>query len=283
MSFDRGSGATLCADVAGAWSADLAVLLLHGGGQTRHSWGGTLHSLAKRGLLALALDARGHGASSWDDGGDYSMDAFADDIRRVCTELDRPVILVGASLGGLSSMLAAGERPKVDCAGLVLVDVTPWIDPAGSEQIMAFMRAKPEGFESIEEAADAVAAYIPHRPRPSSEAGLRNNLRRGRDGRFHWHWDPRFLAVDRVNEMAPERYARALAAVEGPILLVRGRSSNIVTDQYVRKFRDTFPAAEYVDVPNAGHMVAGDQNDRFTEPVIEFIGRVRAERVAREE
>lgn len=283
MTFDRGGGLTLCADVAGPWSADLAILLLHGGGQTRHSWGSTLHSIAKRGLLALALDARGHGASSWDDDGDYSMDAFADDIRHVCAELDRPVILVGASLGGLSSMLAAGEDPRIDCAGVVLVDVTPWIDPAGSEQIMAFMCAEPEGFETVEEAADAVAAYLPNRPRPSSAAGLRKNLRRGRDGRLHWHWDPRFLAVDRVNEMPPERYALAVATIEGPVLLVRGHSSNIVTDQYVHTFRTTFPNAEYVDVPDAGHMVAGDQNDRFTAPVIEFIGRVRAERVALEE
>ncbi|MEQ9122681.1 MAG: alpha/beta fold hydrolase, partial [Alphaproteobacteria bacterium] len=41
------------------------VLLLHGGGQTRHAWKGAGETLAEAGYRAIAFDARGHGDSGW--------------------------------------------------------------------------------------------------------------------------------------------------------------------------------------------------------------------------
>ena len=273
--FVGGQGVELVCDIVGRWT-DPAVLLLHGGGQTRFSWGGTASELADRGFLTFTLDARGHGESDWAQGGDYSIDAYAEDLRRVVRQIGRPVMLVGAALGGLISIIAAGEPPAVPCTALVLVDVTPRMNEEGKQAIAAFMTAHPEGFLSVEEAADAVSAYLPHRPRPSDISGLRKNLRRGDDGRYYWHWDPRMLTEPSgPGQAAPQRFEKALAGMQVPVMLIRGGISEVVGEEDVAAFRAVAPQAEYVDVPNAAHMVAGDRNDVFTGAVVDFLDRHR--------
>jgi len=275
--FRAANGIELAADVAGPWHGPLAVLL-HGGGQTRHAWGGTTHVLATQGFLALSLDLRGHGESDWAPDGDYGIDAHAADLRAVVTALGRPALLVGASLGGLTALIAAGETPRLATPAIVLVDVTPRIDPGGRERIMEFMRSHPEGFASVEEAADAVSAFLPHRPRPSDVSGLAKNLRRDADGRYRWHWDPAFMSAGRLGKdtMNPERFEDAARTISAPTLLVRGGKSEIVSAEGVAAFQKVMPHAEYVDVPEARHMVAGDQNDVFSFAVVEFLTRTVA-------
>jgi non-heme chloroperoxidase len=273
--FRAANGIELAADALGPWRGPL-VVLLHGGGQTRHAWGGTTHVLATQGFLAVSLDLRGHGESDWAPDGDYGIDAHAADLRAVVAELGRPALLVGASLGGLTSLIAAGEAPRLDTPGIVLVDVTPRIDPGGRERIMEFMRSHPEGFASVEEAADAVSAFLPHRPRPKDVSGLAKNLRRDGDGRYRWHWDPAFMQANKLGKdtMNPERFEDAARTITAPTLLVRGGKSEIVSAEGVAAFQKVMPHAEYVDVPEARHMVAGDRNDVFSFAVVEFLLRI---------
>jgi len=273
----RGAGSLeLAADIQGRRSAP-PVLLLHGGGQTRHAWGGTTRALVDVGFLVVTLDQRGHGESDWAADADYTLDAYVADLRAVLAQLDRPAALVGASLGGVASLLAAGEPPAAPCSALVLVDITPRIDAAGRERIGRFMNSHREGFASIEEAADAVARYLPHRPRPADVSGLARNLRVEEDGRYHWHWDPAFIRSNwpprQYHARLPERMEAAAAAVTAPMLLVRGARSEIVTEEAAEAFRRLAPTAEYVDVAGAAHMVAGDRNDAFTAAVVDFLRR----------
>jgi pimeloyl-ACP methyl ester carboxylesterase len=274
--FTGSQGVELAADVTGRWD-DPAVIMLHGGGQTRHSWGSTASILADSGFLTITMDLRGHGESDWSPDGLYDIRSYADDLRELVAQLQRPVALAGASLGGLTSIIATGEEPQIPCTALVLVDVTPRMNEKGKEAITAFMRAHPQGFATIEDAADAVATFLPHRPRPSDVSGLRKNLRCGDDGRLYWHWDPRMLSLGPGPGSAQpsDRYDRALQNVTAPILLVRGGSSEIVREEDVAGFRIVVPHAEYVDVPDAHHMVAGDRNDMFANAVIEFLDRHR--------
>src|SRR5579862_6198716 len=123
-------GIRLAADAWGEPSAP-PVVLLHGGGQTRHSWGTTARALADRGWRAYTVDLRGHGESEWAADGDYTLDAFAGDIVAVVAALDQRPALVGASLGGVSSMTAIAESPEPIATALVLVDVAPRIEDSG--------------------------------------------------------------------------------------------------------------------------------------------------------
>jgi pimeloyl-ACP methyl ester carboxylesterase len=262
--------------VADAWGdpARQPAILLHGGGQTRHAWKRTAAVLAGHGYYALAVDLRGHGESGWSPEGDYSMDRFAADVRTIAAQSAYKPILIGASLGGIASLIAEGEAEASFAAALVLVDVTPRVNPAGVARIRGFMASHIDtGFATLDEAADAITNYLPHRPRPTSLAGLAKNLRRGADGRYRWHYDPNFVRRERAQEDGG-REQRLLAAAQRlrvPVLLVRGGVSELVSEAFAREFVVLVPGATYVDVHGAGHMVAGDVNDHFTRAVVRFL------------
>lgn len=268
-------GLKLAASVGGPQHGQ-PVVLLHGGGQTRHAWRHAAADLARAGRRVISLDLRGHGDSQWSTEADYSFDAFAADLRAVLATLDEAPALVGASLGGLTSLLVAGEDPPIELRALVLVDVVPRLEREGVMQIVRFMLAHSDGFASLDEAADAVAAYLPHRPRPESTAGLGKNLREGADGRLRWHWDPKLLLGERVPDPEPAipRLEAACRHVRVPTLLVRGARSEMVTEAGVQDFLRRIPKAEFVDVREAGHMVAGDDNDAFNAAVEGFLARL---------
>lgn len=275
-----GDGVTLAADAFGQ-AGDPPVVLLHGGGQTRHSWHGTAQALGASGWYALVVDLRGHGDSDWSLDGEYSAERFAADVRAVAASLPEPPALVGASLGGVSGLLAVGESDATVASALVMVDVAPRIEMAGVERIRTFMRSGLHGFADLDEAADAIAAYNPHRPRPKDLTGLKKNLRQKDDGRWYWHWDPRFMAatgdesgLDGIprNRYTPEdRLVAAARRVTIPSLLVRGGSSDLLSEEGARHLLSLMPHAKYVDVAGAGHMVAGDRNDRFNDAVVGFL------------
>jgi non-heme chloroperoxidase len=260
------------------WDGDeegAIVVLLHGGGQTRHSWKRTAARLSARGRTAVVLDLRGHGDSDWHPEQDYTHDGFLGDLLDYVATLDRPPVLVGASLGGIIALLATGEHPGVAHA-LVLVDVVVRIEPEGVARVHEFLNANPDGFASLDEVADAVAAYNPHRPRPPTADGLRKNVRQRADGRWYWHWDPAFVGKDGVSprRFNPERLRAAAEHVDVPTLIVRGGQSDVVSEAGIADMLRLIPKAETVDVQAAGHMVAGDDNDVFAVRLDEFLDEI---------
>ncbi|NLU65347.1 alpha/beta hydrolase [Rhodococcus sp. HNM0563] len=244
------------------------VLLLHGGGQTRHSWRNTGRSLAADGWSAIAVDARGHGDSQWAPDGDYGMNALVADLTAIIGELGEKPVLVGASMGGMTSLIGQGENPEL-ARGLVLVDIAPKVETGGTAEIMSFMRSGLDGFESLDDAAAAIAAYTPNRVRKPNPEGLRKNLR-WCDGRWYWHWDPAFLrGGDEPTRQSDSilRYERARDAAKAiavPTMLVRGKQSNVVSEEGAKELLELIPTATMIDVAGAGHMVAGDDNDVFS-------------------
>ncbi|MEW2574665.1 alpha/beta fold hydrolase [Streptomyces syringium] len=265
-------GLLLTADVWGEASSP-PLVLLHGGGQTRHAWYRTGARLAALGWRIIAPDLRGHGTSQWSADGDYALDLFADDVRALVAELGGRPVLIGASLGGLSSLLAAGEAPRAAIRALVLVDVAHRPDPHGARRIAEFMRRRPDGFAGLGEAAATVSTHLPHRPRPDDPESIRNNLRRHGD-RWVWHWDPRMPAGFEGRMDPPGMAERLLAAArhaDVPILLVRGGISDVVREDIAEQFCDSVPHARRVDVADAGHMVVGDRNEHFIDAIIPFL------------
>ena len=250
------------------------VVLQHGGGQTRHAWKGAGETLGRAGYHVIAFDARGHGDSAWAAPDDYGSDFMVEDLCCVIAAAGahRP-ILVGASMGGGVSLLAVGEG-KVDAAALVLVDTAPRTEPEGRAEIMAFMNQKPEGFDSLEEVAEAISNYQPHRKRPRTLDGLAKNIRLGADGKYHWHWDPARRKKWRDETDYRQRLHACADRLTLPTLLVRGGLSNVLSEEGAQSFLKQCPHAEYVQVNNAAHMVAGDRNDNFAGAAIEFLSRV---------
>jgi pimeloyl-ACP methyl ester carboxylesterase len=266
--------------VADEWNRDAAVanrptiLMLHGGGQNRFSWKNTGQFLADEGYHVIALDSRGHGDSDRAPGADYAIETLTADVLHVLDAIGRPVVLIGASMGGLTGILVADSAGPAKVTGLVLVDVVPRYEKNGSARIRDFMMTNLHGFGSLEEAADAVASYLPYRSKPRSPEGLKKNLRL-RDGRWYWHWDPAFMTAPGDDpELRTDNFERAATALQIPILLIRGKLSDVVSPEGVQHFLDTVPRAEFVELSHAGHTAAGDDNDAFTDAVVDFVRRV---------
>jgi pimeloyl-ACP methyl ester carboxylesterase len=275
--FSGADGNRMVADVLG--SGPVAVLL-HGGGQTRHSWNRTAQAIAASGQTAVAVDMRGHGDSDWSADRTYSRYQHADDVRAICGQVEGRPALIGASMGGIASLIATGDsadggRSLARC--LALVDVTPRMESAGVDRILDFMLSAPSGFASIEEAAEAVAGYLPGRPRPKSASGLIKNLRLGSDDRYHWHWDPHIVEDMPTDSAARERMHAELSTIARrvsiPTLLVRGGDSDVVSAESVRELKALIPHAEVAEVSRAGHMVAGDDNHTFAGAILDFLAR----------
>lgn len=250
------------------------LLMLHGGGQTRHSWDIAAARMSAAGAAVTTYDARGHGDSERAPDGDYDLATFARDLAAVLdTTFPEPPVLLGASLGGLSALLAVGEF-GARASGLVLVDIAPHASPIGAQRIISFMRHHADGFANLDEVADAIKEYNP-RPRKPRLEGLRKNVRQAQNGRWYWHWDPAFLKQD--SQVTPTEFTnrldRAAENISIPTLLIRGSESDVVTPEAAQDFLDRVPTATLVEV-SSGHMVVGDDNDVFAVSVLPFVASI---------
>lgn len=278
VAFTGANNITLIAD---EWNRGLTadqpirptIVMLHGGGQNRFSWKNTGQILADENFHVVAIDARGHGDSDRSPNADYAFETMAVDVTHVLDAIDRPVIVIGASMGGLAGILAAAHAGPAKVTGLILVDVVPRFEKSGSARIRNFMFSHPHGFSSLHEAADAVAAYLPHRTTPRNPEGLKKNLRL-RDGRWYWHWDPAFMSKPEDDpHLRTEAFEQAAINLTIPILLIRGKLSDVVSPEGVQDFLSKVPHAEFVELSDAGHTAAGDDNDAFTQAVVAFVNR----------
>lgn len=250
------------------------VVLLHGMGQTRHAWGPTASVLAEQGFSVCTYDLRGHGDSDWarSSSSGYTLDELVADLDGVLDAVGRPAAVVGSSIGGLVGLLAEARRPS--CWALVLVDITPRVEQEGSERIRSFMQGSLDGFDSLDEAAAAIAAYQGRQRPPGSTSGLSRVLRRDDEGRYRWHWDPRLVERPPMDSVAPGAIDRAAQALRIPVLALRGARSDVVSAAGVEEFRALAPHAVFKDVARAGHTIAGDRNDVFTAEVLAFLASV---------
>lgn len=267
-------GLELVADFGGDDDAP-AVILTHGWGQTRHSWRRTMRSLMEKGYRVVSFDTRGHGDSQWSPDGDYRMTMLARDVIALRQELGPRVAMVGASMGGLSGLIATNLEAPGFLDGLVMIDMVLRPAPAGVARLVGFMKQHGQGFASVDEAAEAVTAYV-GRARSGSSAGLARNLRLREDGRYYWHWDPLWteMGSSRDGEIPDPSALTGPGLARTPMLLVRGGASDMTDTDGVAEMQRIVPHLELHEAPGAGHMVAGDRNDTFNAGIFAFLERV---------
>ncbi len=272
LNFEVDAGLQIKVTALGKTSDDL-VILLHGGGQTRHAWGATSKKLSECGFYTLAIDLRGHGDSDWSPNGDYAIENFRDDLVSIIKQVGKPASLVGASLGGMISLSTAGDQNLREyCNALIMVDIGINPNEDGSNEILNFMRSGSNGFGSIEEASSAISRYLPHRQKPKDYSGLKKNLRLEHDGKYYWHWDPKFIDAISKEQIAYRKRSKNYGnSVRVPTLLIKGALSKVLTQQEVDDFLKTIPHTEFVEIDRAAHMIAGDRNDIFANSAISFL------------
>ncbi len=246
------------------------MLLLHGGAQSAHSW--DFFSLAMRDHLHIvALDQRGHGDSDWSDAGDYDTPFHVADIDAFTNAIGYDqFILMGLSMGGRNAYSFAAEHPK-KVERLIVVDVGPDTKAEGQAYIREVLEGT-ETFESFDWLVERVKRFNPRRPENQIRGSLINNLKQLEDGTWTWKHDRRRgIRRDGGGEMNEAAWG-ALAAVQAPTLVVRGAESYILSEQTANKMMATVANSQLVEVPNAGHLVQGDNPVAFEKVVRDFLG-----------
>lgn len=258
---------------ADAPDATPVVTFLHGAGLNAHTWDTTILAL---GLPALAIDLPGHGDSSWRDDAAYVARVLAPDVATgIDAWTDSPQILVGQSLGALTAAAVAASRPDL-VRELVVIDITPGIDPtAGPTQLRDFF-AGPVDWASRDELVDRALAFgLGGGTRRKVERGVYFNSRVRRDGRVEWKHHFAHLAnaasASSAPRQAPQPVADAvdgpdavsavlgesgwedLGGVTAPTTLLRG-ARGYVTEADAAEFARRVPGASVVVVPS-GHNV----------------------------
>jgi flavin reductase (DIM6/NTAB) family NADH-FMN oxidoreductase RutF/pimeloyl-ACP methyl ester carboxylesterase len=133
-SFKGFGGVRLRAEVAGDEN-DPMILLIHGAGQTRAVWSTVAEALVQGGRRVVSLDLRGHGASEWPADGRYDIEAYAEDLRAVLSQLNSRPVVVAATVGGWIAVQALSSDAANLAAGLVLVDMPIRSAPEAAKQI----------------------------------------------------------------------------------------------------------------------------------------------------
>ena len=234
--------------------AEPELVLLHGGAQNAHTFDTV--ALAMQRPLA-ALDLPGHGHS---DASPYPASAIAShatDVARAIEQLTsgaRP--LVGMSLGGLTALLVAHQRPDL-VASLVLIDITPGVNADKARHITDFVNG-PTSFADFDELLERTVEHNPTRSVSSLRRGILHNALPRTDGTWVW----RHQQHPRSELTAPDAgdLWTKLSELSMPVTLLRAMAAgSVVDDGDEAEFLKRLPGATVVHVNNAGHSIQGDQ------------------------
>ncbi|MCS7207822.1 MAG: alpha/beta hydrolase [Dehalococcoidia bacterium] len=247
------------------------MLCLHGVAQNAHMWDFTALALCTR-YRILALDQRGHGDTSWAPDGDYSLDAFVADLDAFVNALDlRDITLVGLSMGGRNAFVYAARYPQ-RVRTLVVADTGPEVNRAGTDRIGRFM-ASADVLDSFDAFVERTKRYNPLRPEWLIRGSLRHNLKQLPDGRWTWKYDPALRdPTQRIRRMAPsDTLWEAWRALRCPVLLVRGAESDVLAPHTAQEMAKALPHCQLVTIPQAGHLVPGDNPPAWEQALTAFL------------
>ncbi len=243
------------------------VVLLHGFPLNRSMWS---EQVAKIGALyrVITPDLRGHGDSAAPDGV-YTMDDMADDVVELldALQLREPVAVAGLSMGGyvaLSLVTRYPERVKT----LMLLDtraVADSVEAAANRDVLA---SKAESTQSPE---PVIAAML---PKLLSEASREGHAERVAEVRTMIERTPIRTLAGALRGMAvrPDRVPQ-LGKINVPTLVLVGADDTISTPAEMRQIADGLPNAEYVVIPDAGHLAPMENPAATNNAILDFLAR----------
>ena len=260
--------------------AEPELVLVHGGAQNAHTWDTVALALG-RPLVAVDLGGHGHSDRARSEPPELSApERQALDLAPVVATLAPAAkAVVGMSLGGLSSIALAANKPHLVRA-LVLVDVTPGVTADKARSIVDFVSG-PATFASFDELLARTIEFNPTRTESSLRRGILHNAMQLDDGSWMWRYrrhDPAGgeeggdrIAADHW-ERIHTRLWDALGSLDVPVMLVRGmRQQSVVDDADEAELLRRLPAARVEHVAEAGHSVQGDTPVVLAELLDDFV------------
>ena len=250
-------------------TASPRVVLVHGGSQNAHTWDTVALGL---GEPLIAVDLPGHGHSDWRDDAAYSPQSMAADLVEVITaQAPDAQLVVGMSLGGLTSLALAGRAPHL-VRHLALVDITPGVTGAKAKAVLDFVNG-PQSFPSFDDLLKRTIEHNPTRTVSSLRRGILHNARQLDDGSWQWRYDRRShvreasasTTDDPIGQSAMTALWDAVSGLRCPVTLYRGSVSPVVDDADVAELLRRKPDAEVTVVDGAGHSIQGDKPVELTQ------------------
>ena len=240
-------------------SAEPQMVFVHGGSQNAHTWDTVLLDL---GVPALAIDLPGHGHSSWRDDAMYSPHSMAVDIAEVIAlHAASAKVVVGMSLGGLTSLALAGHAPHL-VQELVLVDITPGVNGDKAKAILDFVNG-PQAFASFDDLLKRTIEHNPTRTIESLRRGILHNAKQLDDGSWQWRYDRRsHIRSENTEPISGDALGKLwdlIGALNCPLTLLRGGTSPVVDDADVAELLRRQGRAEVLVIDGAGHSIQGDK------------------------
>jgi pimeloyl-ACP methyl ester carboxylesterase len=246
------------------------ILLLHGGGQSAHTWDAFCLAMSGR-FRCVALDQRGHGDSEWSDTGEYAIADHARDVAAFVDALElRQPIVVGMSMGGVNAIAYAASHPD-RLRGLVCVDIGPEAQFGPVDRLMRGLGGY-RVFASPEDAAARLSRLGARRDPALLRETLALNLRRQDDGTWTWKYDPRTLVGLTAKQIMDARRPLwgVLDRITCPVLVARGADSEIFSDEDAQRFAIALPKGQWLAVPRARHSVQTDNPSGLAAAVSRF-------------
>ncbi|MDP4692331.1 MAG: alpha/beta hydrolase [Ilumatobacteraceae bacterium] len=240
-------------------SAEPQMVFVHGGSQNAHTWDTVLLDL---GVPALAIDLPGHGHSSWRDDAMYSPHSMAVDIAEVIAlHAASAKVVVGMSLGGLTSLALAGHAPHL-VQELVLVDITPGVNGDKAKAILDFVNG-PQAFASFDDLLKRTIEHNPTRTTESLRRGILHNAKQLDDGSWQWRYDRRsHIRSENTEPISGDALGKLwdlIGALNCPLTLLRGGTSPVVDDADVAELKRRQGRANVLVIDGAGHSIQGDK------------------------
>ena len=245
------------------------VIMVHGLTGNAHAFDSLAAHFATR-YHVISVDVRGRGDSDWAADGDYSNDAYVSDLEGLREALGfERLSLVGTSMGGRISLTYVGTYPE-RVERTVLNDIGPEVDPRGGSRIASSSRDAVTTFETIEEVMawhreNRVGFSVMSDARQRAASGFAVKPLAG--GGYTWKMDPAVRLDPRRPD--PEASWNLVRRIPGPVLLVRGGDSDLLSPEIARRMLAEMQDCRMVEVPGVGHAPTLMEPEAFG-PVMEF-------------
>ncbi len=250
MVFDADGRRRLVGDDLGLESAADCFLCLPGLLETRESFYEFAEQVAPHARV-LTFDWCGRGDSDHlESAHDYRMSVYLSDLSLLYAHAvgvmtpssahghgrSPRIHLVGTSMGGLLAVFMAIHKPK-HLGSLILNDIGPLLPWSGVFSLMTGM-------------TNAVKSN----PVDLNGQDLAQQLRVD-PALLHAVRQPSHLDLPHETRLSGVDFTASFAQVSSPMLLLRGKSSEIVNDSVVKRLFDIHPLTRVFDCPDSGHPV----------------------------
>ena len=283
-------GVPLYIEEVGPTDAELTVVFIHGYGLEMGEWHFQRRALAASGLRLVFYDQRSHGRSGRGPAAASTIEQLGRDLAVVLDELAGPVVLAGHSLGGMTIMALAEQRPEL--FGPTVVGVALLSTSAG--MVSELKLTLPAALASLRR------PFIPMVARGLTRgpALLERGRRAGTD--IAWLLTRRYsfgtkdvspalvgyvermiaaTPVDVIGEFLPVIMSHdkraALPALQAvPTLVMVGGKDLLTPPAHSRAIATALPAARLVELPEAGHLALMEAPEATNTALVEFLDEV---------